>query len=1032
MIPFLQSVAIELTARYGAELSDFVFVVPHKRGVVYLRRYFERALSDRLLRQPSYKEMPEIITIAEHVGTLSQLKPASRLQLLFLLYDTFRSLYAKTPSPLAEEFEEFRRWGETAVSDFNDVDMYGADADALFRNLSDYNKIGTDFLSDGQKQVIEKYFGVSDPGSHINGFWKHVHKEGQVQNRFMSLWEKLAPLYREFGKRLEEKGLSYPGLAFRRACERVENGEYSFQCKRVVYVGFNALSTVERRLFKAVRSRINYEGESLADFFWDAPGPALAENSPVEGAKFLYMNAREFPCSLPEMSKYSDFKNFPEVMQEIACPGNTAQAKVAAGLLDKIIRGKGEPYINPARVAIVLPDEGLLFPVFYSIPAEVAHNVNLTMGYPLRQTSIASFVDLLRILHSRARKKGGILKYFGKDVSSIMSHPLTRAFVGQETANLINGYMIESKLYFVSAGELERAFKDDFSEKRERIALLFAPLPEDDNPQRLMAQVCELLRRIKDSLSGESPSGRVDEADLAEELPHGADLGTVHIDRYIEAFTDFADQCATYGMRLKSRTAFAMACRILASATVPMQGEPLTGLQIMGMLETRALDFDYLIIPSMNERIFPRKLRAHTFIPEALRIGYGIATTRFQEEIFAYHFYRLIARAKEVYLLYDASQGGLKSGDPSRYLLQLRYLFGNRCSMQRLTARFNLSTKKNERLLSVVKEGETLKLLLEYLDPDSGKRLSASSLKDYISCPLKFYFAYILKKKVDEAPSEFMSAIEIGNVLHETMQYLYDSLKPGVDKPAIVTREIIENWLNGGQAGEYRNVHELASARVRRNYMPSAPDTAPLPGDALITLEMLELQVKWCLMADLKLAPFEYLASEWQLGTVYKFDKDRNVNMTMIIDRLDRVRMKDGNRCLRIVDYKTGQDNTSFSTVSELFSLKGEHKAIFQLMLYAMLLCDEVPEFSQESVSLSIYKSRQLHTTDYDTSVRQDNNPVISHLPLLPEFKERLDETLRELFNVNVPFEPRDGMPDGSEFTNKPCRYCQFRRLCLG
>ena len=197
MIPFLQSLAIELTARHGSELGEFLIVVPHKRGVTYLRRYFEEAVSDRVLRQPRRREMPRIVTIAEHVEEITGLTRGTRLQLLFALYDTHRALFAPGAPPSAESFEDFRRWGETALSDFNDVDMYDVDADMLFRNLSDYNEIRTDFLSEGQRQVIEKYFGVSDPAGHVGRFWKNFHTGSPVQKRFLTLWEKLAPLYLE-------------------------------------------------------------------------------------------------------------------------------------------------------------------------------------------------------------------------------------------------------------------------------------------------------------------------------------------------------------------------------------------------------------------------------------------------------------------------------------------------------------------------------------------------------------------------------------------------------------------------------------------------------------------------------------------------------------------------------------------------------------------------------------------------------------------------------------------------------------------
>lgn len=1028
MIPFLQSLAIELTARHGSELGDFLIVVPHKRGVTYLRRYFEEAVSERLLRQPSRREMPRIITISEHVEEITGLSRGSRLQLLFVLYDSYRALFGQGRPPCAEGFEEFRRWGETALSDFNDVDMYDVDADALFSNLSDYNDIRTDFLSDEQKTVIEKYFGVGDPVGHVRRFWRHFRPDRPVQKRFLSLWEKLAPLYHEYSDRLSAEGISYPGMAFKRACALTESGAYDFGVRKVVYAGFNALSTIERRLFRAVRDLRSPAGGPLADFFWDAPGPALAPDSPVDAARFLRRNAAEFPCSIPEMARYADFTSFPEVMKEIACPGNTAQAKVISGLLDGVIRGHGQPYVDPARVAVVLPDEGLLFPVFHSVPSDVADKVNLTMGYPLRLTSVAAFVSLLRQMHSRSRTGRGGGRLFGKDVAALLAHPLMRAMTGQEQANRINGFMLESHLYFVTVRELLSVPGLEPGPGRDAVEAVFSPLPETDDPSALIAHmsaILELARQSAQAVCGDGEGKGVSAFTAIE---------TVHIDRYMEAFGEFGRLCDRYGMRMSARTALSLACRLLSADTVSMQGEPLAGLQVMGMLETRALDFDYLIIPSMNERVFPRKLRPRTFIPEALRIGYGIATTRFQEEIFAYHFYRLIARAKEVYLLYDASQGGLKSGDPSRYLLQLRYLFADRCPLRRVSARFRLAPTAPRGLMNVEKEGATAEALMGYLTPGSGKRLSATSIKDYMACPFRFYLTYILGKKVDEPPTEFMGATVIGNVLHETMQYLYDTLSPSVGRPATVTPETIDGWLSDDvPIGEFAGLRDVAVHFIRKYYMPSAPAGTPLPGDAVITFDMLEQQLRWCLEADRMLAPFEYLASEWKVPAVYRMSDGRQVNMTMIIDRLDRITSSDGVSRLRIVDYKTGRDNICFKKVDELFDGSGDHKAIFQLMLYAHLLTDNEPALvKDEPMILSIYKSRHLHRNEFDTVVRHGDDPLMSHLPFMPEFRDRLDEALASLFDMSVPFSPPEGMPDTGEYSRKPCRYCSFKALCAG
>lgn len=1029
MIPFLKSVAIEVTARWAQALGNFLVVVPHKRGVTYLSKYFEEVLSDRLHRLPVAGEMPRIITIAQFVEQLSGLKKASRLQLLFTLFDAYRNLRSDGDA----DFEKFRRWGETVVSDFNDVDMYDVDPDALFRNLADYNDIQTDYLTDKQRSVIEKYFGISNPGEHVEGFWKNFNKGGEVGKRFLSLWTLLAPLYKVYVRMLLSKGLAYPGLAFGQACRNIEKDESALRgYARILFVGFNALSTIERRLFNAVRS-VSAPGPdhaSLADFFWDAPGPALAKDSPVDAGRFLRRNAADFSCSVPGMDKYGEISGFPTVMKEIACPGNTAQAKVITTILEGIIKGHGEPYIEPARVAVVLPDEGLLFPVFHSIPADLAASVNLTMGYPLRLTAVAAFVSMLHQLHVRARVTDGNYKFFSKDVMTLLSHPLMRSMTGHEEANRLQGFMLDRHLYFVSPAELLTPLKDGDDDRAiEAVRAVFSPIDPGCGP----AEVCRVMREILERARTSVEAARAETSE--EETPAQADMPalieTAHIDRYLDAFKEFSDLCEDYRLQMSARTALSLAVKLISGDTVTMQGKPLTGLQVMGMLETRALDFDYLIIPSMNERVFPRKLRPRTFIPDTLRIGYGIATTRFQEEIFSYHFYRLIARAKEVYMLYDASQGGLRSGDPSRYLLQLRHLFGDAAGLQKVSARFSVATPVSS-LLKVPKAGNVRLALSPYLTPDSDKRLSASSLKDYMSCPVKFCLSHLLGKKADNAPSEFMDASVIGSVLHETMQYIYDTLSPSLERPALVTRSMIEDWLSGRvPVGEFESIEAVSASMIRKLYARGADAASPLPGDAALTLQLLVKQVEWCLQADMHIAPFEYLASELRLPAVHVMEDGRRVNMTMIIDRLDRITLADGTRRLRIVDYKTGRDETSFKSVDELFSIRSNRLAIFQLMLYAHLYAGCFPESEGEPIALSIYKTRALHVAGFDTAVTLGKKPVYSHLSLLPQFRKGLDTLLSELFDTDIDFVPPEGAPSLDNFGVSPCNYCNYKGLCL-
>lgn len=1006
MIPFLKSIVIELSARYGSGLSRFCFVLPSRRSLTFLHRYIEDVWAERMNRRPWPGELPEFFTIGDFIDRLSDTVRGSRIELLFSMFDAWRSL----PDIGQTDFDKFRAWGETLVSDFNEVDMYDVDPRALFANMADFNEIQTDYLTPEQRSIIERYFGVTAPEQEVARFWKHFNPDKTAEKRFLSLWERLYPLYCAYNRILDDRNIAYPGKAYRKACDNVEaRGAALLPYDKVVFAGFNALSAIERRLFGLIRGLRDRQGDSLAEFFWDAPGIPLHEDSPVDAGHFLHVNAKDFPCSIPQMRKYTRDLTFPPRIEVTACPGNTAQAKVISTLVEDIVSGEGENFVDPARVAVVLPDEGLLFPVFHSLPRSVVENVNLTMGYPLRMTEIASFLALIRRLHLRARRRSGASGFYYKDVEALLAHTLTHRLLGAAYCTRLQQLMRDSRRYFLSPGML--APLDD--ESAEAATLLWQPLGA--GIAGATALVESLLVAL---LATVAPGTPVEKEEGEENVP----LQALIIRAYITAARELRESAAAHSIEMDGRHALGMIDKLLNTHSIPLQGEPLTGLQVMGMLETRALDFDYLIIPSLNERIFPRRLRPRTFIPDALRRGFGIATVRFQESIFAYYFYRLIARARRVHLLYDASQGGLRSGDPSRYLLQLRHLFPG-CQLDWNSARFTITSSPAPGLI-VGKHAEVRAALERYLSPDSGRSLSASSLKDYMACPMKFYLKHIAGKSVEREPDEFMDAVTQGNILHETMQEIYNSLPPGeAPGPREITEATVRGWLDGTRPiGRHDAYVDIVREKINLYYTHAAPAT-PLTGDAELISHVLLLYVKWCLEADLRLTPFTYLASEMRRDNIpYTLPDGRTVNMTMIIDRLDRIRIN-GQDVLRISDYKTGGDPTDFKNTDEIFSPAKDRKAIFQLMLYAALLPRAVTGIaSGRPIALAIYKTRELQYSGYNTAVTCSGTPVDSHLPYLGRYRELLDTTLSGLFDFGTPF-TQTASPI-------PCAYCDYRPLC--
>ncbi len=1010
MIPFLRAVARETVARYGADLRDICFVLPGKRACLFLERHLRDVVEVQYERLQRRGERPMVMTFAEFAEKVTGRRTGSSLELLFSLFDAWQRLRGA-----GQDFEQFRSWADTVLSDFDEIDRYDVEAAALFRNIETHNEISTDYLSDEQRRVVAEYFGVERLPRSGERMWAHMRGESELKRNFMDLWQMLAPLYDTFREVLREGEYSYGGALAREAADLIQlKGEKALPGRRVIMAGFDALTTVQLRMFDALKKLRDADGEPVAEFFWDAPGTPLSQESPVDAGRFQWLNMERYPCRVKGMEGYTRGLTFPAMTDVVACPGNTAQAKVAGLLLEDIVAGRGAPFTDPARVAVVLPDEGLLFPMYYAVPERIAPDVNLTMGYPLRMTSVYSFVVLLRKLQRSVRRGEAGVCFHHKETRTLLSHPFMQMMLGVETVERIQGAVLARHLFYVTQDDLLELLPE---ETRRAAGHVLAATLQAMGRESTGEDVCRWLRGCLELVL----QCMVRNIRLKERKR----LDVALVQAYLGALDEFERLTGRHGLAgIKWRTALMLLDRVLQNYTVHLQGQPLTGVQVMGMLETRALDFDYLIIPSMNERIFPRRLRIHTFIPDTLRRGWMLPTLRQKEQEYAYHFYRLIARAREVHLLYDASQSGRKSGDPSRYLLQLKYLFEKECGLRWRSARFNINTPVTP-ALRVEKHAEDL---APFLTRGSGRNLSASSLKDYLACTLRFYLAHVLKKKLRKEPEEFMDAATQGTILHDSMEAIYDSLLPeGFDKrkdpPCVrrIEKQTVRDWLEG----RTMNLDAVVERMVRKNY-PAATRMEALSGDSQIMAEVIGKYVRACLHADLELAPFEYIDNEHKVTVEYPLGQGRNVNMTFIIDRLDRLMLPGGERRLRIVDYKTGSDDLNFKKVAALFhpsSGDGNTKGIFQLMLYALLYPLHDAEWRAENpIALSIYRTRTLEVSGYQTMVEMNGVPLYSHLPLLEEFRTLLHEELSGLFDLSRPFEQTDDLTK--------CAFCDFRQMC--
>lgn len=1020
MKPFLKTIVECYVSRYE-DLSGFCFVFPGKRSGTFFRKYLAECISGRIMISP------DITTVSDLAENLSDRIVDSRVDLLMTLYDAYRNIQLR--SGVAEEsvtsFDSFRPWGDVVLSDFNDIDLYCADAKEIFKNVRDFKEIETDFLSEEQREAMEEYFGMAAYKESFEGFWKSYDyvadaedkRKTEIKSRFLRLWQTLGPLYDEFHRRLEHKGLTYTGRAYRQAYDRIrKEGIGILDYDRIVFVGFNALSRAEWLLFRELKRHRRDAGrgeEPFADFFWDWTSPPL-QDSTCSASRFISRDMRQFPEPEWADTGESDASMRMPDIKVISSPSNSLQAKIAGKEIESLRECLGDEAFKDAKVAVVLPDEGMLMPMLYSLP-EDGMDVNLTMGLSLRQTSAASFVQLLRRMQSRKRVSNDGVFFMAKDVITLCSHPFMIAINGQESLMRLKGYVLCLRKSVLSLDEILRQCPESQT--------IFRELHRDATPKDAVGYMTDSLKLCADAIRHSK----------SDTQPDRIRLDLDYIDVCCDALHRMETAVGLHDIEMDYRTFFLLADRLMSGETVNFEGEPLSGLQIMGLLETRCLDFEHIVIPSMNERIFPRKLRTRSFIPASLRHAYGLSAAGYDESIFSYYFYRLISRAKTVTLIYDSRTGGLKSGDPSRYVHQLRYLYGGE-HVRFEEYRFEMG-KTGRRSLIFQKTPATMEILEGYLEGHDTNRFSASTLMRYLSCPLQFFFEKICKVNPEEEIQEGLDAIMAGNVVHHSLMeiYLPEELREKyLEKGFRVTEEMIDSVLSKPEI-----TLDIVRTNIKRELFPGDSNalSRELSPDMELTASVMHRLVTDVLRRDRILVPFIIHGLEFREDMVLCLGDGRSANMTCTIDRLDCLNPDSSSPSLRIVDYKTGTVHASAYTAEEVFSASYPAKHLFQLQLYANLYN-----------IWSDKKNRPISTVVYDVgNIFKDGNArseggivvprigkdrLISHLSLTDaqgvnfntRFMDQLRMTIREILDPSVPFHQTED--------EQNCRYCRMKGIC--
>ncbi len=957
MTPFLQQIASLFYQQYGAEVSRLAFVFPNRRTGLFFQKYLSE-VADKPLFSPT------ILTINDLFVQLSGKQTADRINMLFMLYDIYVRHSGST-----ETFDEFLYWGEMLLNDFDDVDKYMADARMLFTNVTDLREIENDFSFLDAEQIAA-----------IRTFWSSFYPKGDSPNQeeFLAVWKILYTLYNDLRDALAAEGRGYEGMIFREVVEQMEqNNCCDLPYTKVVFVGLNALSVAEERFLIQLQKR------GIADFYWDYASDKVTDPN-NKASYFVERNLKNFPSQYPLPAE----EKVDTEIEVIGIPSGIGQAKQVYTLLNELCKEDEMSPEEALRTAIILPDEHLLIPVLNAIPEQI-RRINVTMGYPLAGTPVASLMEYILALQKNVRYVDRQPVFYFRDVLPILNH----RYISSTCPEIVNALVkdiAENNRIYISAADLG---------KTDLLSVLFLPVTDVNTFSDYLINVLQELNKVMHALS----SGEEEE----DATQRTNDLEQEFIFHYFTTVNRMKEIMQDAGIEMKIDTYFRLLKRVTDTITIPFRGEPLSGLQIMGVLETRALDFDRLIILSMNEGIFPLRKAANSFIPYNLRRGFGLPTYEHQDSVWAYHFYRLIYRASHVSLLYDTRSNGLQTGEVSRFVHQLHYHY--EVPLQNKLLVYNVSSAKTPALQ--VKKTDEVMQRLNAFHKGGSRAISASAVNTYLDCPLKFYFSVVEGIQEEEEVSETIESNVFGSILHKVMEELY---MPLCGK--IVTADLLK------AIKKDTPVLTGAIARAFAEIFFMSDVVRPLTGQNFLIGEMIRKYVEKILERDSKLTPFRYIESERKINRLFTLGDNRTeIQLKGFIDRIDEVR-----DAVRIIDYKSGSGTSVFTSVESLFDKedKDRAKAVMQVFMYSWML-GAAP--AGKTIQPGIYYMRTLFSDSFDASVsrrieRTKTEPVTDFSAYSEAFEGELRRCLDEIFGRETPFTQTT--------TEKACAWCPFKDIC--
>ena len=927
---FLEFVSEDIIHKWGTDLSRVAVVFPNKRAALFMNEHLAR-----YARKPMWS--PAYITISDLFRRHSDMQVGDSIKLICDLHKSFVKC-----TGLNESLDHFYGWGQLLLTDFDDIDKNMADADRIFCNLKDIHELDDiSYLDDEQRKMLKRFFAnFSDD------------HESELKRRFLSLWSHFSDIYHDYNKRLQVQGLGYEGAVYREVATK-DNIEFKYD--RYIFVGFNLLQQVEQKLF----ARLKKMGK--ANFYWDFDEyymPHHKTTSATDAGHYISMYLEHFPNELDTRSKeiYANMRQ-PKHISYISAATENIQARYVSQWLRNDNR-----YKDGRHTAVVMCDENILLPVMHSLPNE-ADKVNITSGFPLGMTPVASLISLLFDLYTTGAMQHS-RRYRTQYVDKVLAHPYAQ-------------YIAD--------------------------CIPLSPMGKIDNIT-LLQQIGTLIKHVGVKAKDESDA-----------------LFQESIFRMYTIINRLEQLAASGDMDVDVTTLRRLTKQLITTTTIPFHGEPVVGIQIMGVLETRNLDFNHVLLLSCNEGNMPKSVNDSSFIPYSIRKAHGLTTIDNKVAIYSYYFHRLLQRAQDVTIVYNNTTDNGHTGEMSRFMLQLMVDGTHNIKHLNLLAQ-NVPTTMCSK--AIVKDEKIQQEL------DQMKNISPSAINVYIRCPLAFFYEYVARIKEPDCEDDTVDNRMFGNIFHKAAQFIYEDV---TSRHATVEKTQLQKYLKDEKMLEtvVDRAFNEELFKLSASEAANKKRATEYNGLQIINRKVIIEYLQQLLKTDQRLAPFTVLGLEKQVYNDIVFNTEdgaqRKVKIGGIIDRLDMVTdPTTGKPTIRVVDYKTGSPiKSAIKSIDEVFEGNSyKHSDYYlQTFLYSLIINNSSKlNPSKYNVSPALLFIKQASADNYDPVLCIDEHKVTDIGIYKTEYLKLLKEKLGEIFSKQKPFVPTND--------KRTCKMCAFRMIC--